>query len=251
MSKLRVAAAQIEASAEPRGASETHLRAIEVAAEAGAALLVFPELSWTGYALERARERATARDDRAWSPLQGAVDRLGVTVVLGAPLLERGRLVLCALVLRPNAPALVYAKMNLGGFSGRDAADLEAGAELPPHEAAVFEPGAAPLLFDCRGRRCALAICADLGRPEHAAACAEAGAQLYLASAFVIPSAMSSERERASQRARAHAMPVLLANYAGCTGGLHAAGRSAAWDAEGRCVDELADARPGLLLADL
>src|SRR5512145_1111644 len=64
---------------------EQHLRLARIAAEEQVRLLVFPELSLTGYELDLAARLAFAPDDPRLAPLAGAAAELSMTLVVGAP----------------------------------------------------------------------------------------------------------------------------------------------------------------------
>src|SRR6188472_4663083 len=79
-----------------------HLRCVRLAAKHGVSLLVFPELSLTGYELALAAERAFTVDDPRLEPLREAARSQALTLVVGAPLRVDDRLHIGALVLSPD-----------------------------------------------------------------------------------------------------------------------------------------------------
>jgi predicted amidohydrolase len=222
-----------------------HLRLVRLAAEEGAALLVFPELSLTGYGLDLAEELAFAPFDPRLDPLREAAARFAVTLVAGAPVRIDGRLHLGAFILAPDETIGVYTKHHLGAFP----ASANPGGAVPPPEASVFAPGARSPLAPYGAHRAAIAICADTARPAHAQQAAERGADAYLASMFVIPADLASDVRNLTRYAARHAMAVVLANFGGPSGGLPSAGSSAVWAPGGELVAKLGAAGAGVVVA--
>jgi predicted amidohydrolase len=224
---------------------EQHLRLIRIAAQEQAQVLVFPELSLTGYELDLARQLAFTTSDARLAPLVEVVSRSSTIVIVGAPVRIGSRFFLGALILSPDGSVGLYTKHHLGAFSSGASAD----GVVPPAEATVFEAGTADPLVAFGNDAAAVAICADTGRPSHAQAAADRGATIYLASVFSIPS--DFERERANLRAYAarHSMAVVVANYGGPSGGLASAGRSAIWSDRGELVAELETKGAGVVVA--
>jgi predicted amidohydrolase len=222
-----------------------HLHLARVAAEEGAQLLVFPELSLTGYELDLAEKLAFAPDDPRLEPLAGAAASLGLTLVAGAPVRVEGRLHLGAFVVAPDRSIALYTKHHLGAFP----ASANPGGAVPPAEASVFAPGARNPLVPLGEHTAAVAICADIGRPAHAQHAAERGADTYLASMFVIPADLASDVGKLSSYAARHGMAVVLANFGGPTGGLPSAGSSAVWSPAGEAVAQLGPVGAGVVIA--
>jgi predicted amidohydrolase len=64
---------------------EEHVRLVGIAASSGAQLVVFPELSLTGYELDLARDLAFSENDPRLCLLLEASSSSSVTLVVGAP----------------------------------------------------------------------------------------------------------------------------------------------------------------------
>lgn len=240
-----LAAAQTVPVAGDVGANlEQHLRLAALAAEHGARVLVFPELSLTGYEPARAEELAFAPDDPRLRPLAGAAARHAMTLVAGAPVRVEGRLHVGAFIVSTGGVDL-YTKQHLGAFSESAAVD----GTVPPGEPACFQAGDRDPLVALDESRAAVAICADTARPSHPRAAAERGATIYLASVFVIPSEFEADSERLAGHARRHSMVVVMSNYGGPTGGLAAAGRSSIWSERGELIVRLPESGAGVALA--
>ncbi|MFG0283687.1 MAG: carbon-nitrogen hydrolase family protein [Phycisphaerales bacterium JB039] len=222
-----------------------HMRLAEAAADGGAQLVVFPELSLTGYELDLARELAFSEGDSRLAPLVDVAAGRRVTLVVGAPVALGGRLHIGAVILGADGATDIYTKRRLGAFG----AEVNPGGAVPPAEARVFEPGERDPLLGIGDHRAAIAICADTGDAAHPAAAARRGADLYLASMFIIPGDYEAETGALAGYARGHGMAVVMANYGGPTGGLAAAGGSGIWAPGGERLGRLAAAGAGLAIA--
>lgn len=224
---LRIAAAQ---SASVPGDVErnvqTHLAFVRMAAYERVQVLVFPELSLTGYEPHLLADHVLTPDHPALSPLCQAARDHGMTLVVGAPapaalVVPGGALpAIGAWVLGPDGSVGLYRKRHLHASEAQFAS-------------AGTEDAAVQLLA---GEPVGMAVCADLTHPEHAQAARDAGAALYVASALVSEKGYGPESALLQDYARTLDMAVLLANYSGQSGGYVSAGRSAFWAPGGHCV---------------
>lgn len=222
-----------------------HVQLVHLAADAHAEVLTFPELSLTGYELDLAEELAFVRDDRRLDPLRDASADASMTLVVGAPVRTGSQLHIGAFVIAPDRSVELYTKHHLGAFP--DSASVD--GVVPPAEATVFHPGNRNPLVRLGEHTAAVAVCADVGRPGHAKAAADRGADTYLASMFVIPSEFERETTTLAERAARHGMAVVFANHGGPTGGLAAAGHSAIWSESGALVARLGPSGAGVAIA--
>jgi len=214
---------------------DEHLQLTDLAASEGAQVLVFPELSLTGYEINLADELTFSEQDVRLTPLLDAAASHSITLVVGAPLRVGAHLHIAAFILSPDRTSTFYTKHHLGAFGESARCD----GIVPPAEATVFHPGEHNPLIRLGSHAAAVAICADIGRPTHPQQAAEKGAKSYLASMFVIPSEFELDAAKMSGYARQHSMVVALANYGGATGGLRTAGRSSIWSEEGELLAQL------------
>lgn len=91
MSTLTIAAAQSVSMAGDLAANiARHMDFIELAALHGVELLVFPELSLTGYEGEVAAALAIDPQDAVLQPLRDLAHKLGITAVVGMPIRQEG-----------------------------------------------------------------------------------------------------------------------------------------------------------------
>jgi predicted amidohydrolase len=100
-----------------------------------------------------------------------------------------------------------------------------------------FAPGERPVVLEVDGWRLGLALCRDTGIPPQAADTAALAIDVYLAAVLEHVDAAVPE-DRALRIAREHGVWVVMASFAGSTGGGYgrAAGRSGIWAPDGRLV---------------
>ncbi|HLU39841.1 MAG TPA: carbon-nitrogen hydrolase family protein, partial [Planctomycetota bacterium] len=196
-----------------------HHTLLDRALERDARLVVFPELSITGYEPRLARELAMEVNDPRLDPLQRTSDASGATIAVGVPIRTPDKPHIALVLFEPHAPRRFYAKQWLH-------AD-----ELP-----FFSPGDGSNRMLGEKPRIALAICYELSVPDHAAASVAAGAQVYLASAAKSATGVAQAHARLAAVAREHRMPALLVNGVGPAEDFVGAGGTVAFDARGEVV---------------
>ncbi|MBU2168054.1 MAG: NAD(+) synthase [Alphaproteobacteria bacterium] len=116
---VRVAAATpVVYPADPKANADEHVRLIEAAAAQGADLIVFPELSLSGYALDDLHMQAALLDEveRQALRLAEATEDVATTVVVGAPVRHAERLYNCAVVVAGGRVIGVVPKTYLPNY---------------------------------------------------------------------------------------------------------------------------------------
>lgn len=214
---LTVAVAQPPvASLDVAGNAETQAAVVR---EAGARVVVFPELSLTGYELDAP---VIGVDDVRLAPLVTACSETGTLALVGAPVSDAAqRRYIAMLAVDGGGVRVAYRKVWLGG-------------EEPRH----FTPGGGVAAIDVDGRRLGLAICKDTGIPEHAAETAALGIDGYVAGVAEHAADAAVLDERSRRIAADHGVWVAIASFAGPTGGgfTQTAGRSSIRAPDGRTV---------------
>ena len=221
---LRIAAAQSpSAPGEVARNVQMHLAFVRAAVYERVQVLVFPELSLTGYEPHLLAAHVLHPDHPALAPLRQAARDHGMVLVVGgpaAPVVEGAAPAIGAWVLGPDGSVALYRKRHLHDSEAQFAS---AGTEDAQVQLLAGEPTG-------------MAVCADITHPEHAQAAHDAGAALYAAGALISQKGYGPESAMLQGYARNHDMAVLLANYSGETGGYVSAGKSAFWAPGGRCV---------------
>jgi len=198
-----------------------HLLYMRLAHKHGVQLLVFPELSLTGYEPTLASVLAQGLDTSLMTPLRKYAREAKMTTVVGLPLRSKihEKPLIAAFILHADGTLTVHTKQH-----------LHTGEEL------YFSPGDGGNLLQINDVPLALSIYADFSQPAHAAAAAQAGARLYVASVLIGDGGYPADSAMLKGYAETHRMAVMMANHGGPTGGWSAAGRSAFWDEDGRVV---------------
>ncbi len=177
-----------------------------------ARLVVFPELSLTGYELDSA---LVALDSPALDEIARACRETGSLGLTGAPI--HGPYI-ATLSQSGTATSVLYRKSFLG--------DDESGR---------FLPGPGPVVFELDGWRIGVGICKDTGIPQHLEATGSLGIDLYVAGLVHHAHELEEQDVRARRMAELSGCYVAFASFAGPTGGgfLQTAGHSAIYSREG------------------
>ena len=128
-----------------------HAAAISAAAAAGVSVVVFPELSLTGYEPDMSASLAFTDDDARLEPLRRLVVDHHLTTMIGAPIRTEDKPAIGAFILGPDGARRVYRKMHLGS------------SETP-----FFSPGTEPVVLEVGAYRIGASICADSSQHSHA-----------------------------------------------------------------------------------
>lgn len=215
--------------------------AAEAQARLGADLVVFPELSLTGYPPEDLLLRPSL-NTRISEALEHLAQQIAVPVVVGYPAVRNGRRFNVAGYLRPGgyAERVEYAKQCLPNYRVFD-------------EKRYFQAGDAPCVIECQGVRIGLTICEDIWHPGPAASAVAAGAQL-LVNLNASPFRREKHVERVEQvaaRAQENRVPILYCNLVGGQDELVFDGASMAIDAAGEVTVQGASFTEALVPVDV
>lgn len=196
--------------------AQAHAAAIR---EAGARVIVFPELSLTGYQMDAP---SVALDDPRLTPVVEACAETGSLALVGAPVQgDAGQSHIAMLAVDGIRATVAYRKQWV--------ADTESGR---------FTPGSHPAVLDVDGWRLGLGICKDTAIPQHASDTAALGMDAYVAGTLMSIEETPIQEQRARRIAATHQVWVALASFAGSTGSGYdlAAGCSGIWTSRGVAV---------------
>jgi predicted amidohydrolase len=231
---LRVAAVQAEAVTGDVDANlQKAVAFARGAAEAGAALVVFPEAFTTGYDDAVFSGDLPRADDLAWlDPVQRIATETGVVVVLNSPLDRGDRRTLTDLIVGPDSVSCAaYDKQH-----------------LYENEREVFSAGVGGASLVLQGVRIALSVCYDANFPEHAADAAGDGVVVYVNSGAYFPGGESRRDLHYGARALDNGIYVVFAGLVGGAAGF--IGGAAIFDPSGaKIAGVIGD--EGLAIADI
>lgn len=210
-----------------------HKRLLDLAVSGGAELVIFPELSLTGYEPRLARELATEPDDGRLEEFQRISDARLLTIGVGLPLRNGAGVSIGTVIFQPRRARQVYAKRYLDS-----------------DEEPFFVGGRSFVGLLGGGAKIALAICYELSVSEHAEDAFKRGAKIYFASAAKSAAQVEKASRRLSEIAREYSVTALMSNCVGRCDNFESAGGSAAWDDKGLLLGQLNDADEGILIVD-
>lgn len=205
---------------------QTHSEFIHAAAEYDADVIVFPELSLTGYEPALARDLALEAGEDILNPLVDLAKKTGMTIIAGCPIRsDSSKPYIGAFIFQPNGQISIYRKRYL--HSGEDR---------------YFSPSVDNVVYRCKAESVGMAICADIENPAHPADAKKAGATIYAACVLMTPKGIDEDAAK-------HKMVAIMANHATDTGGYTTAGRSAIWNESGMFLAGAEGAGNALIIA--
>jgi predicted amidohydrolase len=211
---------------------DDHKKFIELAAAHGADIVIFPELSLTGYEPTLAQELATYPDDYRLDEFQKTADSRQITIGVGLPTRQDRGICISLLIFQPNQARQLYSKQYLH-------------ADEEPFF--VSGPNSPGLLVD---NKIALAICYELSIAEHAERAYQNGAEIYIASVAKSVQGVEQASRRLAEIAQKYAMTVLMSNCLGPSDNFDSAGQTAVWNHQGRLLEQLNNTHEGLIIYD-
>ena len=238
---MKIAIAQINCTVGDLAGNAAKIIAhAQSAQQAGAALLLTPELALTGYPPEDLllREDFYRACDAALAALAQALP--DITVVVGHPAQVDGEHFNAASVLQHGQVISTYHKQCFPNYSVFD-------------EVRYFVPGDQPLVFALQGVRFGVVICADVWEDGPAKRAQQAGAEVLLAlnaSPYHLEK-QTTRYEVLRDRVADTGLPVIYANLVGGQDELVFDGASFALDASGALTHQLPAFEEALGVVDL
>lgn len=210
---------------------EKHLNWIDRAIAEKAHLIVFPELSLTGYEPELAKDLAIDRNDSRLEVFQDISDANNIAIAIGVPSRSNSEILISMLFFQPESDRELYSKQILH-------AD-----ELP-----YFTVGNEQYIHTLKNKKIVPAICYESLQDKHVDNAIALGAEIYLAS--VAKSQKGTERAYVhfSYTAQKYSIPILMVNSIGLCDTFLGAGQSTVWNKKGRVLGKLKNNKEGLLI---
>jgi len=231
---MRVAIAQIEAiKGNVEKNIENHLKWIKQAIRNNADMLVFPELSVTGYEPELAESLATNQEDTRLDEIQSLSDRNGITIGVGLPTKDESDTFVSMIIFQPHKERITYSKQYL----------------YPPEEP-IFKAGKNPLVLNFETEIVSPAICYETSNKAHCEFAKRNNATIYIASVLSSINGIDAELKKLSDIAKNNHLVTFMANYVGESGGYKCAGKSSVWDTTGKLIGQLDSKTEGILIYD-
>ena len=211
-----------------------HVYYTHKAAEHGASIIFFSELSLTGYEPKLAHVLATTQENPHFEIFQAEANRYSITICAGVPIKDKEGIWIGMVIFGPNAARQTYGKKY-----------------IHPDEEAYFIPGPTitPLLIE--GIKVAPAICYELSCPEHVENAILKGAGVYVASSAKTVEGNTRAFKVLANTAQTYQIPTMQVNCVGFADGSLKAGASSVWNKEGSLLMQLGDDDEGLLIYDM
>ena len=196
-------------------------------------MLVFPELSVTGYEPDLAENLATNQDDTRLDEIQSLSDKNGITIGVGLPTKDESDTFVSMIIFQPHKERITYSKQYL----------------YPPEEP-IFKAGKNPLVLNFETEVVSPAICYETSNKAHCEFAKRNNATIYIASVLSSINGIDAELKKLSGIAKNNNMVTLMANYVGESGGYKCAGKSSVWDTTGKLIGQLDSETEGILIYD-
>ncbi|CAD5255626.1 MULTISPECIES: carbon-nitrogen hydrolase family protein [unclassified Imperialibacter] len=212
---------------------EQHKKLIHLAIYSKADVIVFPELSITGYEPTLARGLAMDASDTRLDSLQQIADLHAIIIGAGIPMKCRNGINITMVLFHPNAQRQTYSKQYLHA-----------------DEKPFFVSGENNATC-IRGSNVELAICYEISVPEHSANAGKNGGKIYLASVAKSAKGVKAAHQTLSGIAAKYGMTVLMANSVGPSDDFVGAGGSAVWNSDGILLEKMDSESEGFLILDI
>lgn len=210
-----------------------HKEFIELATSHGAAVVIFPELSLTGYEPSLAKALVVDVHDSRLNDFQTISNAKKITIGTGVPVRTEKGIIIGMIVFQPNRERLIYAKKY-----------------IHPDEEEFFVPGRNFPTINIAGNTIALAICYELSVQAHADEAFKSGAAIYIASVAKVTNGVDKATQRLSEMARSQHVFTLMSNSIGTADGAICAGKTTAWSSQGEVLAQLDESHEGILILD-
>lgn len=233
--KMKLCAAQLRPVAGDFLANTAkHLELIQLAAVHGANLVLFPELSLTGYEPRLAKSQAVNPADSRLDIFQKYSDEEKLLIGVGIPIGLTSGVQIGMAWFQPGEVRRTYAKQ-----------------QLHVDEYPYFVPGIGQLVLEYERHKLAPAICYESLQMNHADNLAAMGTEVFLASVAKPAGGLAKAMAHYPTIAHKHSMFVVMANCVGPSDDFVSVGQSAVWNAHGELLAQLDAESEGVVMLDI
>ena len=215
------------------GNIQNHLDLIRNAIKLKADLIVFPELSITGYEPKLAAKLACKVEDDRFNPFQELANANKVSIGIGMPTRSEDGINISMIFFQPDKKRLLYSKQILHED------------ELP-----YFVCGKKQAFIINFGMKIAFGICYETLKRDHFVKAIEQGADIYIACVAKPDKGIKSAYLHFPSVAKEFGIPILMSNCVGYCDNFLSNGKSAAWNKKGELAAQLEEKNQGLLIYD-
>ena len=198
-------------------------------------LILFPELSLTGYEPELASWLSVREDvDAPWATALAELSNTHqISIGAGMPVWSEAGPCIGLFLFIPVNKREVYLKQY-----------------LHQDEYPYFSPGNPRWLEVEKENDISLSICYEINVDEHARLAYDRGAMIYLASVAKSGAGMEQAHVRLNKIASGYGLKTLIANSVGPSDNFLSGGRSAYWNEKGKFIAQMDGEQEGILLVD-
>jgi predicted amidohydrolase len=213
---------------------ENHKKLIVKAVAQKAGLIIFPELSLTGYEPTLAKELAITKEDIRLTDFQILSNENEITIGVGAPTKSDSGTCISMILFQPNKPREIYSKKYLHA-----------------DEEPFFVSGDNFPCLTIKETKIAFAICYEISIDKHIEDAFKNGATIYIASVAKFENGIEKALQRLAHIASKYKMSVLMSNCVGISDGHHCAGKTSIWNSKGVLINQLNDKEEDVLIVDI
>lgn len=215
------------------GNIENHIRLIHLAVLHGAEIIIFPELSLTGYEPSLSKTLATTQEDSRFDIFQEISDTKKIIIGVGIPTKQNTGICISMVIFQPQISRQTYSKQL-----------------LHTDEYPYFTNGDTQIFLTKKEHKIAPAICFESLQIEHSSNASKNGANIYFASVAKSAKGVEKAYQHYPEIAKKFNMTVLMSNCLGQNDDFASVGNSAVWNNEGVLLEQLNDTDEGLLIFD-
>ncbi|MBU2930240.1 GNAT family N-acetyltransferase [Winogradskyella psychrotolerans] len=210
-----------------------HLNIVKRAIKLNSDVIIFPELSITGYEPKLAKKLAKTIDNPIFNRFQDLSDKNQITIGIGMPTTSTDDIYISMLIFQPHIERVVYSKQLLHDD------------ELP-----YFSGGTRQTFITINETKIAFGICYESLQRNHFINAKQKGADIYIASVAKSKRGIEVAHNHFSNISKEFNTPILMSNSIGFCDNFLSFGKSAIWNKNGDLINLLDTENEGLLIYD-